>query len=167
MIDIYLDYVNEAQRELTFAFEGLADNHVWKRPAEGLPSIGEIAGHIVYWEVRRLGADNGAWPDFTKCVVQSPFLNEHFDYYPTTLASSPSPEHLAMTAQQIAAEVARVHEEALAHFKTLNPDLDSTPPGMEGWTWRKSLQYLAFHIAYHTGQIYTTRHLLGETTPDN
>ena len=29
------------------------------------------------------------------------------------------------------------------------------------------LTYAAIHVAYHVGQIYTVRHLLGETTPDN
>ncbi len=34
-------------------------------------------------------------------------------------------------------------------------------------TWGNLVQYQVFHVAYHTGQIYSVRHLLGHETEDN
>jgi hypothetical protein len=157
--------------EVTEAFRGLAAGDLWKRPAEGLLSVGEQAGHIAYWEAVRLAGEgkDGTWqPDLSKCRVSSPLIDDRFAYYPITLANPPSAEHLAMTADQVCRELLRVHEEAVAHFRALNPDPDSPAPG---WppdrTYRVFLEYLVFHVGYHTGQIYTVRHLLGEETPDN
>jgi len=73
-----------------------------------------------------------------------------------------------MTAEQVCSEMLRVHEEAVAHFKALNPDPDTHIPGCPtGFTYGQYLEYAVFHIAYHTGQMYSVRHLLGEKTPDN
>jgi hypothetical protein len=100
--------------------------------------------------------------------VSSPLIDQQFAYYPTTLAASPSGQHRAMTAQQVWGEMARVHEESVAHFKALNPDLQSTVPGWPpGYTYGEFLRYAAFRVAYHAGQMYSARHLLGEGTPDN
>jgi uncharacterized damage-inducible protein DinB len=68
-----------------------------------------------------------------------------------------------MTAEQVCNELVRVHEEAVAHFKALNPDLDTRIPQCPtGFTYGEYLQYAVFHVAYHTGQMYSVRHLLGE-----
>jgi hypothetical protein len=177
MLEAYLRLLEQGYYEVTFAFEGLADEHVWKRPAPGLLSVGELAGHVAYWEAIRLASDGLAVilfgegeeePDLAKCRVSSPLIDNRFRYYSTTLATAPSEQHRAMTAEQVCSELLRVHEESAAHFKALNPDLGSTPPG---WsppnTYGGFLEYLVFHIAYHTGQMYSARHLLGEQTPDN
>jgi len=149
--------------ELGEAFKGLADENVWKRPAEGLLSVGELAGHIAYWEAVRLA---GEGEDLAKCKVSSPLIDPRFRYYPSP--NPPSEQHLAMTAAQVHGELVRVHEESLAHFKALNPDLANVSPGLPfNFTFGTSLEYLIFHIAYHTGQMYSARHLLGEETPDN
>jgi hypothetical protein len=167
LVEAYLEVLEEGFYEIKFAFDGLADDHVWKRPAAGLLSVGELAGHISFWEAVKFAGEGGdPLPDPAKCKISSLLVDPRFSYYPTTLATPPSPEHLAMTAEQVCSEVLRVHNEAFANFKALNPDLDSRPPG-----WRQSyrvyLKYAAFHVAYHTGQIYSVRHLLGEQTPDN
>jgi hypothetical protein len=178
MLEAYLSLLEQGYYEVTFAFEGLADGSVWKRPAVGLLSVGELAGHIAYWEAVRLAGEGGKpeseangislMPDLARCRVSSPLIDHRFAYYPTTIATSPSEEHLSMTAEEVCRELLRVHESAVAHFKALNPDLGSTPPGWPpNWTYGEFLKYLAFHIAYHTGQIYSVRHLLGEQTPDN
>lgn len=151
--------------ELKFAFVGLADENVWKRPAPALLSVGEQAGHIVFGEATRLAADE-VNPE--QCRIQSPLIDRRFRYYPATLETSPSEQHLAMTAEQVYAEVVRVHQEAVAHFRALNPDPATRIPGCPtGFTYGEFLEYAAFHIAYHTGQIYSARHLLGEETEDN
>ncbi|MCA1596567.1 MAG: DinB family protein [Chloroflexi bacterium] len=165
MLDAYLVLLDLAYYEVTFAFEGLVDDHVWKRPSETLLSVGELAGHIAYWQANKLA---GEGEDLAKCRVRSPLIDRQFRYYDTTLATTPSDEHLAMTAEQVCRELVRVHEESVSHFRALNPDLGSHPPGSPPhYTYHQFLKYASFHCAYHTGQMYTVRHLLGETTPDN
>lgn len=180
MLEAYLECLELAYFEMTEAFKGLRDEHVWKRPADGLLSVGEIAGHVAHWEAVRLAGPtartSGAagtlggnpWPDLAKCRVRSPLIDPRFRYYPITLANPPSEQHFAMTADQVCRELLRVHAEAVAHFRALNPDPASTPPGWPPhWTYGESLKYTVFHVSYHVGQIYSARHLLAEETPDN
>ena len=178
MVEAYLETLELGYFEVSEAFGGLSDANVWKRPAEGLLSVGELAGHIAYWEAVRLAGEGGEpepeangislMPDLAKCRVSSPLIDHRFSYYPNTIATPPSEQHLAMTAEQVHSELVRVHNESVADFKARNPDLDSIPPGWSAhWTNREFLKYLAFHVGYHTGQMYSARHLLGEETPDN
>lgn len=169
MLDTYLEFLELAYFEVKFAFEGLANANVWKRPAEGLLSVGELAGHIAYWEAVRLAGDCvGPEPDPAKCRVSSPLIAPRFRYYSTTLATPPSEQHLAMTAEQVCGELVRVHEETIGHLKALNPAAESALPGYPpNHTYAEYLKYAAFHVSYHTGQMYSVRHLLGEETPDN
>lgn len=165
MVEASLKLLEIGYYEVKFALEGLADENVWKRPAPGLLSVGELAGHIAYGEATRLA---GGGDDLTQCRVSSPLLDTRFSYYPHTLPTSPSEQQLAMTADEVYKELLRVHEEGLAHFKELNPDPNSRIPGCPtGFTYDQFLEYAVFHIAYHTGQMYSVRHLLGEETPDN
>jgi uncharacterized damage-inducible protein DinB len=56
----------------------------------------------------------------------------------------------------------------MGYLKALNPDLDGRAPYWPAHSnYGEYLRYAAFHIAYHTGQMYSARHLLGEVTPDN
>ena len=169
MLEAYLAVLEEGYHEVKFAFEGMADENVWKRPAEGLLSVGELAGHIAYWEAVRLAGEEGEpQADLAKCRVSSLLIDHRFSYYPETIATPPSKAHRTMTAQQVCSELVRVHEEAVAYSKALNPDMDSCPPGCPpNHTYGACLKYLAFHVAYHAGQMYSARHLLGEGTPDN
>jgi uncharacterized damage-inducible protein DinB len=62
----------------------------------------------------------------------------------------------------------RVHEEAIAHFVAVNPDLTNTAPGWPpNYTYGEFLKYATFHVSYHTGQMFSVRHLLAEETPGN
>ena len=170
MIDTYVDMFDLCYFEVQEAFRELADENVWKRPAEGLLSIGEIAGHIAYSEARRLASDDDseAEKEVATWAVHSPLIDRRFAYYPITLQNPPSEEQSKMTAEQVCQELVRVHEEAIAAFKKRAPDLDSAVSANEPrYTYREALKYLIFHISYHTGQIYSARHLLGEQTPDN
>jgi hypothetical protein len=46
--------------------------------------------------------------------------------------------------------------------------LEAKIPGdPSGFTYGSYLEYAVFHTAYHVGQMYSVRHLLGEQTPDN
>jgi hypothetical protein len=169
MVEAYLELLELAFYEVTFAFDGLADEKVWKRPAAGLLSVGELAGHIAYWEALRLSGERvGTEPDPVKIRVSSPLIDPRFKYYPVTKANPPSEEQLGMTADQVCRELVRVHEESIAHFKALNPDPESLAPGLPAhFTYREYLKYLVFHVSYHTGQMYSVRHLLGDEPPDN
>lgn len=171
MLDVYLSMLDLAYFELGEAFKGLKDEHVWKRPAEGLLSVGELAGHISYWEANKFTgeAEGGKMkPDLSKCKLKSPLIDQRFAYYPGTLETPPSDEHLAMTAEQVHAEMVRIHNGAMEHLKAANPDLDAHVPGYPAWaTYREFLKYAIFHCSYHTGQMYSARHLLGENPPDN
>ena len=169
MRDACLAILEEGYFEVGEAFKGLADEHVWRRPAAGLLSIGEIAGHCAYWEAVKFAGEGGKpEPDLAKCRISSLLVDHRFRYYPTTLGTTPTEAHLAMTAEMVCHELLRVHNEAISHFKALEPDLDSCPPGWPpNYTYRAFLTYAPIHISYHTGQIYSARHLLGETTPDN
>src|SRR5438034_11079266 len=119
MIEAYLSCLELGHFEVKGAFKGLADEHVWKRPAEGLLSVGELAGHIAYCEAVRLAGEGGAEsdrgvvePDLAKCRVKSPLIDRRFQYYSITLANPPSEQPLAMTAEQVCREVLRGHEAA-------------------------------------------------------
>ena len=165
MIQACMKLIDQGYYEVKFAFEGLANENVWKRPAPQLLSVGELAGHISYWEAIRLA---GEGEDLAKCSVTSPLVDDRFRYYPITVATPPSEQQLAMTAEQVYSEMARVHEESCACFKARNPDLNTRIPGCPaGFTYAEYLEYAVFHIAYHTGQMFSVRHLLGEETPDN
>jgi DinB family protein len=163
MVEAYLACLDLGYYEAKVVFEGLADEHVWKRPTEGLLSVGELAGHISFWEAVKFAGEGGEpEPDPAKCRVSSPLIDPQFQYYPKTLAIPPS--------DQVCGELLRVHEEAIAHFRALNPDLESSPPGWPSWygsTYGEFLKYAVFHVSYHVGQMYSVRHLLGEETPDN
>jgi DinB superfamily len=168
MMETYLAVLETGYYEMQCAFEGLMDENVWKRPAEGLPSVGEIAGHLAYWEAVMLAGEGGAEPDLAKCPVNSPLIDPRFGSLSTSINTSLSAEHLAMTAEQVSQEMLRVHKESVGHFKALNPRLDD--PAL-GWSPRQTyswlLEYAAFHVSYHAGQVFWARHLLGEKTPDN
>lgn len=169
-IEPHLKILELGYFEVTEAFRGLPDENVWKRPAPQLLSIGELAGHIAYWEALRFAGENGAKPetDPPHIHVESPLLDRRFMYYPKTIATPPSPQHLGMTAEQVCNELLRVHREAIAYFKANTPDLETKTAGWpSNFTYAQFLEYASFHIAYHTGQMYSVRHLLGETTSDN
>ena len=169
MLDTYLSVLEQGYDEARLAFEGLSDENVWKRPSEGLLSVGELAGHIAYWEAIMLAGEGGEpEPDLTMCRIHSPLIDHRFAYYTPTPTAHPSTNQLAMTAQQVCDELFRVHEEAVADFKQRDPDLDALAPGWSTThTFGRLLKYTVFHVGYHAGQMYSVRHLLGETTPDN
>jgi uncharacterized damage-inducible protein DinB len=67
--------------------------------------------------------------------------------------------------EQVIKEVARVHAETKAALAEI--DKDAPYPGWPSATWEAIIQYQIFHVAYHTGQVYSVRHLLGHETEDN
>ena len=58
--------------------------------------------------------------------------------------------------------------ETMVDFMALSPDPATLIPNCQsGFTYGEALEYAVFHIAYHTGQMYSVRHLLGDEPPDN
>jgi uncharacterized damage-inducible protein DinB len=139
--------------ELGEVFKGLSDEDVWVRPHPRLLSIGELAAHVAYGEVQSILGE-----------FESPLFAKAATYYPKILAE---PVTVDLGAEALYAEVKRLHEACKAHVLTEQPDLAGKSPHRTGWTWSYILEYGAFHIAYHLGQMYSARHLLGHETEDN
>lgn len=143
----------EGHWEFTLVFEGLEDKDLWVRPHPNLLSIGELAGHVAYNE--SVMAPPGA--------IQSPIADKCFDYYPNQMSN---PVKLDLTVAQVLEELKKVKEAAkpvLAGIK----NLEEKVPWRDDWTWGACLRYRVFHVAYHCGQAYSVRHMMGHTTTDN
>lgn len=140
--------------ELSEAFSGLPDGDVWVRPNPKLLSVGELAAHVAYWEAQSFFGEE----------FESPLTVASSRYYTTTVDE---PFSLSMSAEEVLAEVRRVHEACKAEFAANPPSADEVNVHRGDWTWSFTLQYQAFHVAYHTGQMYSVRHLLGHETVDN
>lgn len=153
-LDLLIAALDTGHWELGEAFKGLPDDDVWKRPHPRLWSVGEIATHIAYWE--DIGMTGGK--------SDSPLCKQYARYYATDLGT---PLDLEFGAEALYREVERVHESAKAAIVELDPAGEDPNPHREGWTWRQAIEYAGFHVAYHTGQIYSARHLMGHETEDN
>jgi hypothetical protein len=163
--EFFLGAWDEAHRELAIALDGTLDEDVWKRADPRLLSVGEIVGHAVTWEAKmsvspaELGLEEGS-----TATITSPLIDERFRYYTDQVGG---PVVLSMTAPELTAEVARVHGIAKTRLIEMQPEPDAKVPWSPNWNWTSQLQYRVFHTAYHTGQVYTVRHLLGHTPEDN
>lgn len=153
-MDLLVKALDSAVWEVSEAFKGLEDADVWKRPSPRLLSIGELAAHIAYWEAQSFFGD----------AFESPLATPYARYY---TASVDTPFELPMDAEEVYAELKRVHEACKASLESEPHDSEDPNPYREGWTWGYVLTYQAFHIAYHTGQMYSVRHFLGHVTADN
>ncbi|MFN3729314.1 MAG: DinB family protein [Fimbriimonadaceae bacterium] len=146
--------LDEAIWEMGEAFKGLPDEDVWKRADHRLLSVGELAGHVAYWESKSF-LDDG---------VESPLAIESFRYYEDGGGDAVA---LPLGAEAVYAEVKRIHEASKEALLADPPDLEAPNERRDGWPWGSLLRYQAFHVAYHTGQMYSVRHLLGHQTVDN
>jgi hypothetical protein len=152
-IDSLIDALDEAQWEFTLVFEGLSDEDLWRRPHPKLLSVGELAGHVASCESVFAGQDK----------AESPLIDERFSYYTHQVDD---PVVLDLNVAGVLEELKRVHVAAKAGFQGVT-DYDSEAPWGQGATWYQALKYQVFHVAYHCGQAYSVRHLMGHTTTDN
>lgn len=163
-LDLLVKAWDSAHWEFSLVFEGLSDEDVWMRADPRLLSVGELAGHIAFWEaVGFLPAAAGGEVDVAKFAIKSPLVDRGFRYY---TSSADQPVKLAISSAEVLSELKRIHEEAKIEFLKDSPDSDAPTPGGK-MTYGQVLEYRAFHVAYHCGQAYTVRHLLGHTTTDN
>ena len=152
---------DEAHREFDIALGGLQNEELWTRAHPRLLSVGELAGHIAYWQAVWVTGEGNHKPDLAQLPVKSALLNDGFRYY---TSSVDQPFHLELGTAEVLAEVNRVHEAAKAFMA--DKGKDDPYPGQWG-IWGNLVQYQVFHVAYHTGQAYSVRHLLGHETEDN
>jgi hypothetical protein len=150
---------DEAHREFAIALEGLSDEDLWTRPHPRLLSVGELAGHLTYWQSKQI---TGHLPPEEQ--PRGVLVDPAFGYYTNHVEH---PVKLEMGVEEVGREVKRVHVEARAALIKMDPGKDDPMPGRPKGTWENYLQYQVFHVAYHTGQVYSVRHLLGHATTDN
>jgi hypothetical protein len=152
---------DESHREFAIALGGTPDGDLWVRAHPKLLSLGELAGHVTYWEASRSdGRGNNLSPEELK--IKSPLVDPAFRYYTTNVERSVK---LGLGTTDILKEMAGVHEQTKAVLAQI--DRDDPYPAFDGATWGQVIEYQIFHIAYHTGQAYSVRHLLGHETEDN
>lgn len=152
---------DEGHREFAIALDGLPDADLWRRADSRLLSVGELAGHIAYWQAVWALGNGSDRPDLEQLPMKSPLIDHAFRYYTTQVGS---PVQLELTTQQVREEVARIHEATKAALTDKGKD---EPCSNQWGTWGNLVQYQVFHVAYHTGQAYSVRHLLGHETEDN
>lgn len=140
--------------ELGEALTGMPDADVWKRPATRLLSVGEIVAHLAYWEAS----------DFIDVQETTPLASQAARYYTSNIDA---PLVLEIGGEALLSEARRNFEACKAAFLSAPRGEDAPNPLREDWTWRQTLDYKVFHVAYHTGQVYSARHLLGHETVDN
>ena len=153
-LEILMKSLDTAIWELGEAFTGMPDADLWRRPDPKLLSVGELAAHIAY----------GLASYFLGEEFESPLVLRAARYYPYSVEE---PLSLDMGAEAVYNEVKRIYEASKVAVFGLNPDLDSVSTIREGWKWEDVMVYQAFHVAYHTGQIYSVRHMFGHETVDN
>ncbi|MCW5937518.1 MAG: DinB family protein [Fimbriimonadaceae bacterium] len=150
---------DKAHWEFSLVFEGLQDEDLWRRPDPKLLSVGEIACHLVYALAKFA---NGLDP---AAGIESPLAREEAGYY---LSTVDQPLALGMTVSEVEAELDRVQKAAKAAFLGLDAERgDPLPIEGPGETFGDFADYMVFHAAYHTGQAFSARHLMGHRTNDN
>ena len=153
-LETLMKALDSAHWELSEAFKGLPDEDVWKRPHPRLLSVGEQAAHIAYWEAQSFFGD----------TFKSPLTASAASYYTSNVEE---PFELAMGAEAVFAEVSRIHQACKTSFAAEPHAFEDVNSHRGTWTWGATIEYQVFHVAYHTGQIYSVRHLLGHETVDN
>lgn len=150
---------DSAHWEFSLVFEDLGDEDLWRRAAPALLSVGELVCHMAHWQVLYANKLDPA------CGIESPLASEAARYY---LSSVGSPLVLDMSVEEVAKEFDRVQKAVKQVFLRSDDERD-TPLSFEGpgRTFGEFADYMVFHVAYHTGQAFSVRHLMGHRTNDN
>lgn len=144
--------------EFSLVFEDLADDDLWRRADPKLLSVGELACHMC-WPAKYANKLQSDSP------IDSPLLNEPSRYY---LVNVDEPVMLSMGVEELTNEFERVMKAAKAAFLSAEGKReDPLPFEGPGRTYGEFADYMVFHIAYHTGQAFSVRHLMGHQTNDN
>lgn len=153
--------------ETDLVFGGLSEENLHRRPGPGLMAISEHAAHVARSEASIVdrylfGRDPEAWAD---CLFRRP----EFGWPPTLLEQPVHPDLARMSVREVMEEYLGQHARCyeLAHKLELPVEHLFEDDWERCRTVRDRLRIAAYHVAYHAGQIYATRHMLGEETPDN
>lgn len=146
--------LNTAIWELGEAMTDFPDKDLWTRPHENLLSTGELLTHLIGGETSVFLGPN----------YEHPLLNSASDYYPHNLNN---PFQNSLTAADMYAELKQIHQECINAYQKIQPLAEDRNPFRDQWSWGEAIEYMVFHFAYHTGQIYSLRHILGHQTVDN
>lgn len=149
---------DSAHWEFTLVFENLADDDLWRRAHPSLLSVGELTAHVCYG---LLSHARRYHPDF---AFESPFMQPEVRYY---LHNVGQPIELPMTVDQCLAEFERVQKAVKAVYLESPFSMDDPMENGPGETFGDLANYMVFHVAYHTGQAFSVRHLMGHETNDN
>ncbi|MFN3961541.1 MAG: DinB family protein [Fimbriimonadaceae bacterium] len=133
--------------EMSEAFDGFPAADLWVRPHPHLLSVGELAVHVAYSEMRWLHPE-----------LESPLNQPRAGYYSDSVDE---PLELPLGPTELYDKVQRVHEACRARIQGMQPNFNTKLPSRDDWSWGDTLQYMAFPIACHTGQMYSARHLMG------
>lgn len=153
--------------ETDLVLGGIRPENLHRRPGPGLLSISEHLAHVARSEgsiIRRylLGEPDEDWQT-------SVLTRDVFGWPPTMLESPVEPDLAQMTLQAVTEEYLRLHQGCYEAAQTLI--LPAEHRFDDAWnrvvTVRDRLRIAAYHVAYHCGQIYSVRHILGEETPEN
>jgi uncharacterized damage-inducible protein DinB len=153
-LDQLMQALDKAVWEMSEALNGLPDEDTWRRPDPRLLSVGEIAAHVAYWESQSFLGEG----------TESPLVTAAARYYPSHVKE---PFQLSLGADAVLEEILRIHDLCKASFEANPHDSEESNPNRDGWTWGSTVEYQVIHVAYHTGQMYSVRHLLGHETVDN
>lgn len=150
---------DSAHWEFSLVYEELADDDLWRRADPKLLSVGEIVCHMAYWQIIYANKLNPAAP------IESPLMRDEARYY---LTSKDTPLRLEMGVKAVAKEFDRIQKAFKATLTGIDAERDAllTCEG-PGRTFGEFVDYMVFHVAYHTGQAFTVRHLMGHKTNDN
>ena len=148
-----------AHWEFSLVFEDLTDDDLWRRAHPNLLSVGEIVCHMVYCQTNYASKLNPAR------AIDSPLRRDEARYY---LTSVDQPLVLQMSVAEVAEEFDRVQKAVKQTFLQIEVERDA-PLTIEGpgRTFGEFADYMVFHVAYHTGQAFSVRHLMGHRTNDN
>lgn len=153
--------------EADFLFDGLSESNLHRRPGQNLLSVSEHVAHLVRSEasiVERYlwGRPEEEWAD-------SLMRRAKFGWPPTLLEQPVDSElaqlSIAVVYEELMSQHARCYQSALA--LELSADFEFGDDWDRCRTVRDRLRIAAYHVAYHAGQIYSARHMLGEETPEN
>jgi hypothetical protein len=150
---------DSASWEFSLVFEGLEDADLWRRPDPKLLSVGEIVCHMMYWHTWYASKIEPSSP------ITTPLSRAESRYY---LTSVDTPLALEMSAADVFKEFERVQKAVKEVYLRCDASRDDAlsfeGPGR---TFGEFADYMVFHIAYHTGQAFSARHLMGHKTNDN
>ena len=149
---------DSAHWEFTLVFEDLADEDLWQRAHPSLLSVGELTAHVCYGLIIHCQNNH---PNFR---LESPLITPEVRYY---LHNIDQPVVLPMTVAEIEAEFNRIQKTVKAAYLEMDVPRETPMTDGPGPTLGHLADYMLFHVAYHTGQAFSVRHLMGHKTNDN